>query len=138
MTWYDMRMRVGPKNAGQVPNAYDRSNLIFNQFWSENIAVQIYFKNSFIFGLDSYFWRKKSKSQELIHENNSIRSVASNCLVSGNAHDPISCLILSVLICRLVKINFKNLWSQNRLNWGVTYSRLVLLGQGIPDSESWL
>jgi hypothetical protein len=30
-----MRMRVGPKNAGQVPNAYDRSNSVSNQFWSK-------------------------------------------------------------------------------------------------------
>jgi hypothetical protein len=109
-----------------------------NQIWSENTAVQIYFKNSFIFNLGSYFWRKKSKSQETVPENNSMRSVASNCLVSGDAHDLVNCLILSVLVCRLVKKNFKNLWSQNKLNWRVTYSRLVWLGQGIPDSESWL
>jgi hypothetical protein len=32
MTYYDMRMRVSPKNAGQVPNTYDSSNLVFNQF----------------------------------------------------------------------------------------------------------
>jgi hypothetical protein len=63
---YDMRMRVGPKNVGQVPNAYDRSNLVSNQFWSENTAVQIYFKNNFIFGLGSYFWRKEIKSQETV------------------------------------------------------------------------
>jgi hypothetical protein len=41
---YDMRMRVGPKNAGQVPNAYDSSNLVPNHSWPENTAVQIYFK----------------------------------------------------------------------------------------------
>jgi hypothetical protein len=68
MTWYDMWMRVGPKNVGQIPNAYDSSNLVSNQFWSENTAVQIYFKNSFIFGLGSYFWRKKIKSQEIVLE----------------------------------------------------------------------
>jgi hypothetical protein len=39
-----MRMRVGPKNVGQVPNVYDSSNWVPNQFWSKNIAVQIYFK----------------------------------------------------------------------------------------------
>jgi hypothetical protein len=61
-------MRVGPKNVGQVPNAYDSSNWVPNQFWSENTAVQIYFKNSFIFGLSSYFWRKKRKSQETVPE----------------------------------------------------------------------
>jgi hypothetical protein len=55
MTCYDTRMRVGPKNVGQVLNAYDSSNLVSNQFWSENIAVQIYFQNSFIFNLGSYF-----------------------------------------------------------------------------------
>jgi hypothetical protein len=44
-----MRMRVGPKNVGQVPNEYDSSNWVPNQFWSENTAVQIYFQNSFIF-----------------------------------------------------------------------------------------
>jgi hypothetical protein len=109
-----------------------------NQIWSKNTTVQLYFKNSFIFGLGSYFWRKKSKSQEIIPENNSIRLVASNCLVSGDAHDLVCRLILSALVCRLVKINFKNLWSQSRLNWRVSYSRLVWLGQGIPDSESRL
>jgi hypothetical protein len=30
-----MRMRVGPKNAGQLPDAYDSSNLVPNHFWSE-------------------------------------------------------------------------------------------------------
>jgi hypothetical protein len=107
-----------------------------NQIWSENITVQIYFKNSFILDLGSYFWRKEIKSQETVPENNSIRSVASNCLVSGDAHDFVSRLILSVLICRLVKINFKNLWSQNRLNWRVSYSRLVWLGHSTPDTET--
>jgi hypothetical protein len=48
-----MRMRVGPKNAGQVPNAYGNSNWVPNQFWPENTLVQIYFQNSFIFGLGS-------------------------------------------------------------------------------------
>jgi hypothetical protein len=48
-----MRMRVGPKNADQVPNAYDSSDLVSNQFWSENTAVQIYFKINFTFGLGS-------------------------------------------------------------------------------------
>jgi hypothetical protein len=52
MTWYDMQMRVGSKNAGQEPNAYDSSIWVPNQFWSENTAIQIIKKNSFIFGLD--------------------------------------------------------------------------------------
>jgi hypothetical protein len=39
-----------------------------DQIWSENTAVQIYFKNSFIFGLGSYFWRKEIKSQEAVPE----------------------------------------------------------------------
>jgi hypothetical protein len=52
---------------------------------------------------------RKNKSQDFVPENNSIRSVASNCLVSGDAHDLVSRLILSVLVCGLVKINFKNL-----------------------------
>jgi hypothetical protein len=46
-------MRVGPKNAGQVPNAYESLNLVSNQVWSENIVDQIYLKNIFIFGLGS-------------------------------------------------------------------------------------
>jgi hypothetical protein len=33
-------------------------------FGQKNTAFQIYFKNSFIFGLGSYFWRKEIKSQE--------------------------------------------------------------------------
>jgi hypothetical protein len=49
MIWHDMQMRVSPKNAGQVLNAYDNSNLVSNQVCSENTAVQIYFKNIFYF-----------------------------------------------------------------------------------------
>jgi hypothetical protein len=109
-----------------------------NQIWSENTAVQIYFKNNFIFGLGSYLWRKEIKSQETVPENNLIKSVASNCLVSGDAHDLVNRLILMVLVGRLVTIRFENLWSQNRLNRRVSYSRLVWIDQGIPDSESWL
>jgi hypothetical protein len=69
---YDM---IWHTNAGRLqkcrsilPDAYENSNLVSNQFWSRNITVQIYFKNSFIFGLGSYFWRKKSKSQETVLE----------------------------------------------------------------------
>jgi hypothetical protein len=38
-------MRVDSKNTGQVSNTYDSLKLISNQVWSENIAVQTYFKN---------------------------------------------------------------------------------------------
>jgi hypothetical protein len=34
-----------------LPDAYDRSDLVSTNFWSENTAIQIYFKNGFIFGL---------------------------------------------------------------------------------------
>jgi hypothetical protein len=61
MTCYDMRMWVGPKNVGQVPNAYDSSNLVSNQFWSENTAVQIYFKNSFYFRFGFLFLKKEKQ-----------------------------------------------------------------------------
>jgi hypothetical protein len=53
MTWYDMWMRVGPKNTGQVPNVYDSLILVSNQVCSENTTVQIDFKNIFIFDLGS-------------------------------------------------------------------------------------
>jgi hypothetical protein len=50
-----------------LPDAYDRSDLDSTNFWSKNTAIQIYFKkNGFIFGLGSYFWRKKIKSQETV------------------------------------------------------------------------
>jgi hypothetical protein len=64
-----MWMRVGLKNAGQFIGCNDNSSLVSNQVWSENASVQIYFKNIFIFGLDSYFWIKKSKFQETVPEN---------------------------------------------------------------------
>jgi hypothetical protein len=51
-----------------LPDAYDRSYLVSTNFWSKNTVIQIYFKNDFIFGLDSYFWRKKIKSQETVPE----------------------------------------------------------------------
>jgi hypothetical protein len=38
-----------------LPDAYDRSDLVSTNFWSENTAIQIYFKNGFISGLGSYF-----------------------------------------------------------------------------------
>jgi hypothetical protein len=98
-----MRMRVGPKNIGQVPNAYDSSNLVPNQFWSENTTIQIYFKKTVLFSI----WVPSSEERKSnpVPENNLIRSVASNCLVSSDAHDLINRLILIVLVCRLVKIN---------------------------------
>jgi hypothetical protein len=68
MIWYDMRMRVGLKNADQITGCNDSSSLVSNQVWSQNTTVQIYFKNIFIFCLGSYFWRKKSKSQETVPE----------------------------------------------------------------------
>jgi hypothetical protein len=67
----------------------------------------VLFKNNFIFNLGSYFWRKEIKSQETVPENNSIRSLALICLVSSDAHDLVNRLILSVLVCRLVKIDFR-------------------------------
>jgi hypothetical protein len=44
----------------------DSSSSVSNQVWSENTAVQIYFKIIFIFDLGSYFWRKKNKSQKTV------------------------------------------------------------------------
>jgi hypothetical protein len=47
--------------------------------------------------------------------NISARLVASSCSISDGAHDLISRLILSVLVCRLIKIILENLGSQNKL-----------------------
>jgi hypothetical protein len=57
-----MRMQVGPKNVGQVPNTYDSSNLVPNQFWSENTAIQIYFKKQFYFQFEFLILKKKKSS----------------------------------------------------------------------------
>jgi hypothetical protein len=43
------------------------------------------------------------------------RLVAFDLLVFDGSHDLVSRLILSVLFCRLVKINIENLGSQNKL-----------------------
>jgi hypothetical protein len=59
ITCYDMRMWVGPKNTGQVPNAYDSSNSVSNQFWSENTAVQIYLKKKFYFQFGFLFLKTR-------------------------------------------------------------------------------
>jgi hypothetical protein len=56
-----MQMRVGPKNTSQAPNAYDSSNLVSNQFWSENTAAQIYFKNIFNFQFEFLFLKKEKQ-----------------------------------------------------------------------------
>jgi hypothetical protein len=80
-----------------------------NNVWSENTAVQIYFKSSFYFRFGFLILKKENQSQETVPENNLFRSVASNCLVSGDAHDLVNRLILIVLVCRLVKIFFENL-----------------------------
>jgi hypothetical protein len=42
--------------------------LVYIQSLVKNTVYQIYFKNSFIFGSGSYFWRKKIKSQETVPE----------------------------------------------------------------------
>jgi hypothetical protein len=114
MIWH-VNAGIPKKMLVNLPDVYDSSNLVSNQFGSENTAIQIYFKSIFIFGLGSYFWRRENKFQETVPENSLARSVALDFLVSGGSHDLVSHLILSVLVCQLVKINFENLGSQNKL-----------------------
>jgi hypothetical protein len=66
--WYDMQMWVCPKNTGQFTGCNDGSIQVSKQCLIGKIPQFNYFKNSFIFGLSSYFWRKKTKFQELIPE----------------------------------------------------------------------
>jgi hypothetical protein len=61
-----MRMQVGLKYAGQLPYAMTVQFGSLIIIWSENTTIQVYLKKKF--GLSSYFWRKKIKSQETVPE----------------------------------------------------------------------
>jgi hypothetical protein len=106
------------------------------QIWSENTAVQIYFKNNFIFGLGFYFWRKKSKSQKTVHEYfGKVGTVCSFGLrwsprFRQSSHP--ECTWLSIR-----QDIFENLWIQNRLNWRVSYSYWVWFGVRVYRSLNW-
>jgi hypothetical protein len=98
-------------------------------FGQKNTTIQIYFRFGFL------ILKRENQSQETVPENNLVRSVTSIAKSPVAHHDLVSCIILSVFVCRLVKIFFENLWSQNRLNWRVSYSHQVWFGQGIPDAQ---
>jgi hypothetical protein len=54
-------MRVGPKDAGQLPNAYDNSDLVSNQGLVKNTVVQFIYKDIFIFGFEFLFLKRENQ-----------------------------------------------------------------------------
>jgi hypothetical protein len=66
------------------------------QIWSENTAVQIYFKNS-LFSVSVPISEEKKTNPRKPYLNISARLVASSCSISGGVHNLVSCHVLSAL-----------------------------------------
>jgi hypothetical protein len=56
-----MRMQVGPKDAGQLSNAYDNLDLVSNQGLIKNTAIQFIFKHIFSFDFGFLFLKRENQ-----------------------------------------------------------------------------